>query len=176
MYLISVKYENDAERKRMEYVFEKWSDKLKITKPEGLLVLIDADSKSAEFQEFIENLLSRTSQITSKNLTIFKIEPESIDIEKEKKELNLEVHEKRATIEKLLNFVMARQKVLVTQVSNEPNIKYYEVTTKKGKAEIRIMIDEKPESVHLQIKISGYGDVVGLMYDRLKEEMDYFGV
>jgi hypothetical protein len=176
MYLFIIKCGDEAERKRMEYIVEKWEGKLNITKPDGLVILADGDANSSGFKEFTQQLLSRSSQISSENFTMYQIEMMNIDIEKQKKEINLELHEKRDTIEKLLNFVMARQKALVTQVSTDPYIKYYEVTTKKGKAEIRVLLVEKVGSVNLRIDISGYGEVVDMIYSRIKDEMDYFGV
>ena len=175
MYLISIKYENDAERKRLEYVFEKWADKLNISKPEGMVAIISEKGDVASVRDFIKDLLSRASRVSSENFSIFKLEPTSLDIEKGEKEFNLDIHENRDTIEKFINFIMAKQKAVIKSVSDKPFIRYYEVTTKKGTAEIRVILHEKKEMINVHIKISGYGEVAEFIHDKLKEELKYFG-
>jgi hypothetical protein len=176
MYLISIKYNSDAERKRLEYVFEKWAAKLKIIKPDGLVVIIEESGDQTLLEAFVQDLLSRSSKDKSGNLSMYKIEHQDLEIEKQERQLSLELHEKRETVEKLLSFIMARQKAIYKPVSDLPFIKIYEITSKKGMAEISVTIREKNDTVHLHLKISGYGEVVDFIYNKLNDELKYFGV
>ena len=174
MYLISIKYDNDAERKRLEYVFEKWTEKLKIKKLDSMAAIINEDGDAASVEDFVRELYSRSSPASTDSLTIYKIEPAKLGIEKETKELSLDLPEKRETVEKLLGYIMARQKAAV-KPTGVPSITNYEVTTKKGTAEIMVMLKEKPDSINVRIKISGYGEVVDFIYGRLNEELKFIG-
>lgn len=175
MYLITIKYNSDAERKRLEYVFEKWSDRLKINKPDGLVAIIEESGDQPLVEAFVQDLLSRSSKAKSGNFSMYNIEQHELEIEKQERQLSLELHEKRETVEKILNFIMARQKAIYKPVSDLPFIKIYEITSKKGMAEISVTIREKNDIVNLHLKISGYGEVVDFIYNKLNDELKYFG-
>jgi hypothetical protein len=176
MYLITIKYNSDAERKRLEYVFEKWADKLKIIKPEGLVAIIEESGDQSLLEGFVQDLFSRSSKAKSGNFSVYKIEQHDLEIEKQERELKLELHEKLETVEKLLNFIMARQKAIYKPISDLPFVKIYEITSKKGMAEISVKIRETNDTVNLHLKISGYGEVVDFIYNKLNDELKYFGV
>jgi len=179
MYLITVKYDNDAERKRLEYVFEKWADKLMIIKPEGIVAIVDESVNELAVQGFVKELFSKSSitpSIQRDNISVFRIQPADFSIERQERGLSLDLHEKRETVEKLLGFIMAKQKAILKRESDLPPVKTYELTTKKGTAEISTMIRENDEMINISLTISGYGEVVDFVYDKLKEELKYFGV
>jgi hypothetical protein len=183
MYLITVKYDNDAERKRLEYVFEKWAVKLKISKPDGIVAIVNESGDEPLVQDFVRDLLSRSSNSSSdnisehgNNITVYKINRTDLAIEREEKEFSLDLHEKRETIEKLLSFIMAKQKAILKRESDIPSVKTYEVTSKKGTAEIMVLLREKQDTINLVLRISGYGEVVDFICDKLKEEFKYFEV
>jgi len=176
MYLITSKYDSDAERKRLEYVFEKWAEKLTIIKPEGIITLLDDSGKEDLMNEFIKDLYSRSSQVSKDSIVIYRIEKTEPDIKPEQKELNLETKQKRETVEKLLSFIMARQKAVFKPESDLPFLKTYEVNSKKGTVQITVVIREKKDALNLIFTISGYGYAVNFIYNKLKEELKYFEV
>jgi hypothetical protein len=174
MYLITSKYDSDSERKRLEYVFEKWAGKLKIMKPEGIITVIDDSGNEDLMNEFIKDLYSRSSQGTKNSITVYRIEKTEPTINPEQKELSLETQQKRETVEKLLSFIMARQKAVFKPESDLSFVKTYEVNSKKGTAQITVLIKENKDGLKLIFTISGYGDAVNLIYNKLKEELKYF--
>ena len=176
MYLITSKYDSDAERKRLEYVFEKWAEKLTIIKPEGIITLFDDAGKEDLMNEFIKDLYSRSSQVSKDSIVIYRIEKTEPDIKPEQKELNLETKQKRETVEKLLSFIMARQKAIFKPESDLSFLKTYEVNSKKGTVQITVLIKEKKDTLGLVFTISGYGYAVNFIYNKLKEELKYFEV
>jgi hypothetical protein len=176
MYLITSKYDSDAERKRLEYVFEKWADRLTIIKPEGIITLLDDAGKEDMMNEFITDLYSRSSQVSKDSIIIYRLEKTELDIKPEQKELRLETRQKRETVEKLLSFIMARQKAIFKPESDMPFLKIYEVNSKKGTVQISVVIREKKEALDLIFTISGYGYAVDFIYNRLKEELKYIEV
>jgi len=166
MHLIIVKYSSDPERKRIEYILDKWKEKLRITKPEGIISTIDGE----ELEEFIEELYSKTSR---NNIVLYRVEKVAVDVEKNERDISLKLHENKETVEKLIGFVMAKQKAILKRETKKPFESVYEVTTKKGKAEISVALRDEDESVSLRLRITGYGEVVELVNSRLSEELRY---
>jgi len=167
MYLIVARYSDDPERKRIEYVLEKWKGRLAITKPEGIVAVLNGE----EIDEFIEELYSRTS---ADNVILYRVEKASVDIEKGKRDIKLLLNEKKETVEKLIGFVMARQKAILKPGAGGAFERIYEVSTKKGKAVISVAIrEEGQERVDVRLRITGYGEVVDFLHNKLSDELDY---
>jgi len=165
MYLITAKYANDPERKRIEYILDKWRNKMNITKPEGITVIVDAE----DVDELILELYSRTEK--KDNIAFYSMERAELDVERGEKRIRLKLRENRETVEKLLGFIMARQRAILKMELAEPPEKIYEVHSKKGKAEISIGLHESETGVDLSVRISGYGEAVSLLYRKLNDEL-----
>jgi len=165
MYLITVKYANDPERKRIEYIFEKWRSKMNITKPEGLAVIVDAD----DVDEMILELYTRAEK--KDNITFYRMDKVELDVERGEKRIRIKLREKSETVEKLLGFIMARQRAILKMELAEPPEKIYEVYSKKGKAEVSIGLHKSETGVDLSVRISGYGEAVDLLYRKLSDEL-----
>jgi len=165
MYLITAKYNSDSERKRIEYALDKWGEHMNVIKPEGVVVMVDSE----DIDRLIMELYSRTDR---QNVNLYHIKKASLDVTEEEKELSLKLDENRETVEKLLDFIMARQKAILKMESIEPRQKIYEVYTRKGKAEISINIHEYDHGVNLRLQVSGYGEAVDLLYRKLAEELN----
>jgi len=168
MHLIIAKYSSDPERKRIEYVLDKWKESLRITKPEGIISIVDGE----ELEELLEDLYSRTAR---NNISLYRLEQESVQIERAESEIRLKLSEKRDTVEKLVGFVMAKQKAILKRETKDPLERVYEVITKKGRAEVSVSLLSEGQTVSLRVKITGYGDVVELLKGRLSEEFSYLG-
>jgi len=164
MYLITAKYTSDSDRKRIEYALEKWKERMKITKPEGIVAIVNG----GDVEELIEELYSRTEK---DNITLYHIEKAHLEVAEAEKEIKLKIGEKMETAEKLLDFIMAKQKAILKLELAEPREKVYEVYTKKGKAEISVGLHGGETSVNLHLRITGYGEAVDFLYRKLAEEL-----
>jgi len=165
MYLITAKYASDAERKRIEHILDKWRTKMDITRPEGIAVIVDTD----EVDDLILELYSRTEE--KDNITFYNMERVEMDVERGERKIELKLREKRETVEKLLDFIMARQRAILKMELAEPSEKIYDVYSKKGKAEISIGLHQSETSVELSVRISGYGEAVNHLYRKLNDEL-----
>jgi hypothetical protein len=163
MYLITAKYTSDSERKRIEYALEKWRDRMKITKPEGLVAIVD----DGEIDELVVELYSRTEK---DNVSIYRIQEAHFDVAEAEKEIRIRLNENRETAEKLLDFIMARQKAVLKSRMAGAKRKIYEVITRKGKAEISLSIIPDQDGIDAVCRISGYGETVDFLYGKLVEE------
>ena len=165
MYLITAKYSSDPERKRIEYILDKWRSKMNITRPEGITVIVDAE----DIDDLILELYSRTEK--KDNIAFYNLERVEMDVERDEKKIRIKLREKRETVEKLLGFIMARQRAILKLELAEPSEKIYEVNSKKGKAEISIGLHKSETGVDLSVRISGYGEAVDLLYRKLSDEL-----
>jgi hypothetical protein len=166
MHLIIAKYDSDAERKRIEYVLDKWKETLRITKPEGIISIVEGE----ELESLLEDLYSRT---TKRNVTLYKVEKQTVDLESTEGEIKIKFNDKKETIEKLVSFIMARQKAVLKRETKEPFERVYEVITKKGRAEISLLLVGEGQAFNLLLRITGYGEVVQFVKSRLEEEFRY---
>lgn len=164
MYLITAKYTSDSERKRIEYALEKWKDRMKIMKPEGVVAIVD----DGDIKDLVVELYSRTER---DNVALYHIEKAHFDVVEAEKEIRLKLDEKRETAEKLLDFIMARQRAILKLELAEPHQKIYEVLTRKGKAEISMSLHGGTNGVDVVLKISGYGEAVDFLHGKLAEEL-----
>jgi hypothetical protein len=164
MYLITAKYTSDSERKRIEYALDKWRDRMKIVKPEGMVAIVN----DGDIKELIVELYSRTEK---DNVALYHIEEAHVDVAEGEKEIKLKLNENRETAEKLLDFIMARQKAILKLQLSEPRRKIYEVVTKKGKAEIAMSLHGGSAGIDVALKISGYGEAVDFLHGKLAEEL-----
>jgi hypothetical protein len=100
--MIISRYTSDSERKRIEYIFEKFKDISKISKPEGMVNFVDSE----DLDDILRELYSR---IPKENIEIYKIDKIEMEIEKEHREIKLILPEKKEVIEKFIGFMMAKR-------------------------------------------------------------------
>lgn len=170
MYLIIVNYKDDPERKRVEYVLEKWKETVNLTKPDGIVALVEGSED--EISRLAEELYSKTSR---DSLSLYKVEKTAVEVKMTEKELRRKLNEKKETVAIQLEFIMARQRATLKWESSEGLERTYEVLSKKGKAEISVQLREKDGITDLRLIVSGYGEVVDFIYDKLKDEVNYLG-
>jgi len=137
-----------------------------VTKPEGIVAIVKGNEE--DIYSLVEELYAKSSK---DNVSLYKIEESPLDIEQESRELRLELNEKLETIEKLLSFVLAKQKAVLKFSSPDFPEKIYEATGKKGKAEISVLVREKNNAVNIHLKITGYGPAVESCTQNLKKSL-----
>jgi len=163
MYLVVVNYEGDIERKRVDYLIEKWSKRGKIEKIKKTALIVDVD----DIDEFIGEISSKLEGNEEEKLKLYKIEEVRKKIPKKRKTLKYEIKD-REFIEKFITeYLMA--KMGGSYVSSIGNTAKYEVYTKKGKGIIRITINPS----HAIFEIEGYGEVVNYLSEKIDEEMSF---
>ncbi len=173
-YLFTIDYGSDAERKRIDYTIERWSDRAKIRKPKGSVLLFEG----SDVNEFIEDLYSRLDS-DAWRVKAYRLEPYEPAIEKQKRKLIYESSDHFESIQSFLNYLMSKIGANF-ECSNE-NASIYTVCTKKGQSKIEIRWAgctcddrEKEKSIRFVISVEGYGNVVDFIASRVDEEMSIF--
>ncbi|WP_148882255.1 hypothetical protein [Thermococcus aciditolerans] len=166
-HLFIVGYENDAERKRVEYLLDKWSNRARISKVRGISFIIDA----SDVEGFAEELLSKLDPPTEGKVRVYRVEPEDIGskIAPNRRELEYLAGEEPIVVQKLLKYVLS--KFGAYYVSSEGNISRYRAYTKKGRMEIEASVEETGEGTRVVIGIEGYGTAVDDLARKLEKEL-----
>ncbi|ACX72853.1 conserved hypothetical protein [Methanocaldococcus vulcanius M7] len=162
MYLVIVNYNKDIERKRIDYLIEKWSKMGKIEKIKKTALIVDID----DMDEFIKEISSKLEGDEEKKLKIYKIEEVKKKIPKERKSLKYKIND-MDFMEKFIDYLMA--KMGGAYISSIGKTAKYEIYTKKGKGIIKITL----ESSYAIFEIEGYGEVVDYLSERINEEMSF---
>ena len=149
-------------KQRIDYAIERWKTVAGVEKPDGVPILF----KDEMVEDFVEDLYSRLSR---ENVSVYSLNDVSLEIEKEELSIETTLEGDLETIRKFLGFIMAKLRgVLITETESE---RIYEVSTRKGKADVSINLSA---GGRVRILISGYGDALGLIREKIESEIRYF--
>ena len=149
-------------KQRIDYAIERWKTVAGVEKPDGVPILF----KDEKVEDFVEDLYSRLSR---ENVSVYSLNDVSFEIEKEEISIETTLEGDLETIRKFLGFIMAKLRgVLITETEFE---RIYEVSTRKGKANVSINLSA---GGRVRILISGYGDALGLIREKIESEIRYF--
>ena len=161
-YLYVVEYEEDAERKRAEYLFNNWESG-EINRPSGLVRI----GKGVDNDELYEQLITK---VPAEQISVYQLDTVDADVEPEKTHIKKEVDASVDAVETFLEYILSKKKaVLQSATRNE-----YEVYTKKGRAELSYEIREGDDHVVVHVRIEGYPPAPSFLADFFETELtDY---
>ncbi|ODS36911.1 MAG: hypothetical protein A7315_13820 [Candidatus Altiarchaeales archaeon WOR_SM1_79] len=165
MYLITAKYFNDAERKRIEYILKQWENKIKIIKPAGITFFVDGEP-----DEIIKELMSKTGE---DKISVFSLDETQIDIKKTRKIIEITFNEEINVVEKFTGFVMAKRKGVLKRETKTPFIKEYSIYTNKGGGEVSVKFSRNQQT-NVYITIEAFEPAATYIHDIIKEDLEYF--
>lgn len=167
-YLFIVNYDDDAERKRIEYILEKWQERARISKPKGTAFIIETE----EIAEFTEELFSKLNPDPSKKVESFMLQEKDLraQIRINKRILEYQSDEPLEVIKKLLEYILSKNNARYYS-SDLKSTKYF-ILTRKGRVDIETSLKKERGGTRIKLLISGYGDIVEYMARKLKEDLD----
>lgn len=162
MYLLHIEYSDDAERKRIEYVLEKWEKSVGIEKLKGMTLLIQR-----KIPEFLEELAWKMNPKSLEKMKIYSLVEEIPSaFEKRTTSFEIETSEKPEIARRLFELVMSRNNAKL--LPGETN-KYF-LLTRKGRVEIEVSENGNKFS----FRITGSAEAVEKFSDRLKKDLKFF--
>ena len=167
MYLVSCEYFSDAERKRIEYAFNKYESEAKeMDKITGASrIVCDED-----VEKLLSELYLRTS---SKNIKLFKLSPlDLMDVPKSQS-LVFQFAGGKETVESFVGYLLAQRKAVYKNTLNE-NVKTYQSITRKGYADIKVGIHENEGEVEVQIEINAEEPNLSYLLEYFRKELELF--
>jgi hypothetical protein len=140
-YLIVVNYDKDVERKRVDYLIEKWSNRGNIEKIRKMAIITDME----DMDEFVKDIMSRLEGNPEKKVRIYKIEEVKKTVPSKKATLNYKLTGRKGAeaVTGFLKYLMV--KIGASYVCSIGTTKKYEAYTKKGSCFILIKLQGKTE-------------------------------
>jgi len=160
MHLVAVEFKDEAERKRVEYVIEKWKGAARISRLKGISIIVEGDPKG-----FLEELFSKLSPEST--VKFYRIEELDLKPERKKKEFTVRTTEKPEIAFRLLDYVMQKNNAISMYLDNR--LRRYFILTRKGRVEVDVSIEENSE-IAMKFRLEGFGDVEAIA-DRLRRDL-----
>ncbi|MEB3759403.1 MAG: hypothetical protein GSR81_00965 [Desulfurococcales archaeon] len=166
--MLIVKYTDEAERKRLEYVVDRYKDKVKAVRPSGTVLLLEGDREMVS--RLVEELYSR---LPREKISIYRLA-----------EPDVEVEEKRSTIEAYtslperevwgaIGLIMARLRGGL--VSETRGVREYVVRPRGGYARVRISVYPRGGGSIIRVFVEGFDPAHGRVVSSLVEELGLLG-
>ncbi len=166
-YIIFVGYETDAERKRVDYLLDKWSGRAVVKKPRGTVIYIETEKP----QEFLEELFSRLEGDIEEKIEVYEAKPLKKAVESKKRVLEYTIPEEKKVVQRFIDYLLS--KLNATPTGSNPVARNFSVYTRKGRATIKV-ITRGNGSSHVVFEIEGFGEAVDFLADRIDEELKLF--
>ncbi|WP_297489954.1 hypothetical protein [Thermococcus sp.] len=166
-YIVFVGYDTDAERKRIDYLIDKWSARAVVRKPRGTVIYIEAENPS----EFLEELFSKIEGDVEEKVELYEAKPVKKKVEGKKRILEYTVPEEKKVVERFIDYLLS--KLNAGLVGSDPVAKTYSLYTRKGRATIKV-ITKGNGSSHVVFEIEGFGEAVDFLAGRIDEELKLF--
>lgn len=159
-YLFIVDYDSDAERKRVEYLFNNADGE--ITNPAGLVRV----ARDVDYETLYTQLASK---VPSDQISAYRLESADTEIELKSTTVSERVDAPPEAVESFVEYMLSKKKaVLQVPAHNE-----YEVYTKKGRAEVTYRLSGESTTT-VEIRIEGVPDATKFLTSFFEDELrDY---
>ena len=158
-YLYAVEYESDAERKRVEYLFNNWADGT-VDQPDGLVRV----TEGAAHEELYEQLLNK---VPAERVSAYELKPADTDVEPKTVRVSQTVAAPVEAVESFVQYMFSKKKAgLQSAKHNE-----YEVYTKKGRATVSYTLTESGSDVTVEISVVGHDPAPTFLGDFFETEL-----
>lgn len=165
--MVFVRLSGDADRKRLEYLLEKYGRKGGVRRICGGVVL--ADLGREDMEKFAEELYSRFG---SDKVDIWFLAKPDFELRPSEYERVFRVRGPCSGAWVLVDFVMAKLRGVLVSESMSGASKVYRARTKLGGVEARFeVLGESGGYCRLLVRVSGYGPAAGHFFKRLVREL-----
>jgi hypothetical protein len=161
-HLFRVDYEKEAERKRVEYLFNNW-DSGEINAPEGLVRI----AENVDREALHEKLLTK---VDDEQIEVFELKSTSLDLEEQHETAEEDIDASLDAVETFVDYMLSKKKAVVQEGSQD----LYEIYTKKGLAEVRPTLQETDDGVTVRIHIDGYPPAPSFLKEFFEAELSEF--
>lgn len=161
-YLIVIDYEDDAERKRAEYLLENW-DQGAVESLSGLSRFVEDDNIDDLYEQLV-------TKVPEHQINIFKLDGVDFQVSKRSAEFDEKFNTAKDKVEWAMEAIMNKRKT----IEKDPENDVYGVYTKKGRSTVEFSITEGPGGeVHLTGTIQGYGEAPEFLRNYILDEIEY---
>jgi len=161
MKLILVKYEDDAERKKIEYLISKYNAK----RVKDVVIEV----RDADFEEFVKELYGRFPE---DRLRVISGREEKVEVSKAREEIHMDFRADEESVMQFLNYLIVRRR----GIHRGPlgGFERYRLHTKKGLVELSIKIVENSGKIRLTLIIEGKADAASIVKEEMEKELENY--
>ena len=162
-YLYTIQYDEEAERKRVEYLFNNWEDG-EIKSPNGLSRM----AEGIDNEELYEQLVTK---VPEEQIEVYRLQPTQLEVDPDTITVEQKIAASVDAVETFIEYILSKKKaVLQSGARNE-----YEMYTKKGRAEVSYDIQQsKGNKTNVTIKVTGIPPSPEFLADFFRTELqDY---
>lgn len=102
--LIIINYDKDTERKRIDYLIERWSDRGDIEKIKKMVIIADVEN----INEFVKDIMSRLEGDVDNKIKVYEIEEVKKTILPKKVILCYEITDKKKAVDGFLKYLLIK--------------------------------------------------------------------
>ncbi len=158
----------DADRKRLEYVLERWSGFVSVRKVCAGTLIVDADPE--RMLRFVDDLLSRFDR---EAVSVWSLTEPDFTLNPLTLERRFSVAEAFKDVWGVVNFVMSKFKGVLISESLTGASRVYRVRSKYGVATVRFEVLDVGGRRFLTLRVEGFGKAVPHVFNRLVREISY---
>jgi len=169
--VIVVETADDAERKRVEYVLEKW--RRNASRLKGIVIRFEGSPEA-----FLKEL---SQKLTTGSVRVFKAFEEEVEVEREKRTAHFVIERGREEAEKLLSFLLAKMGASLREMRRFDDFSEleYGLYTRKGGVVIRITLrsgeKEGKERTDVHVHVEGASEAPADVLKSLEKDLSFFG-
>lgn len=161
-YLFVVRYDDDAERKRVEYLFNNWKSGT-IDKPKGLMRI----AEGLDHHELYEELITK---VPPEQVNAYRLDSVDPDVSPETRVVQKSINAPQDAVEPFLEYMLSKKKaVLQSAEQNE-----YEVYTKKGRADVSYQLTGSDGTTKVTVRITGHSPAPEFFKEFFETELDNY--
>lgn len=159
-YLFVVDYDDDAERKRVEYLFNNWTGEGTIENPAGLV----RTARDVAHDDLYEQLVSK---VPADSVETFRLDPATPDVTPATEVVEQSVAATEDAVESFVEYMLSKKKAVVQSAAHNE----YEVYTNKGRADVQYQLQSTEESIRVRITIEGQPPAPSFLQDYFETEL-----
>ena len=165
MHIIQVEYENEAERKKIEYIASQWADSAK--RPRGYIIFVKDDDFTSIYQ-------SIAAKFPKERIESYRLENARPEIETTTNRIAFDFrdNQKYDQVAAFVNYLINKRRG--TLISSIGGVFSYKIMTRKATVELDVTF-MSTHPVSLMIEIRGPVDGVTLIEKEFSQELEIFG-
>lgn len=165
MHIIQVEYENEAERKKIEYIASQWQRSTR--RPKGYIIFVD----DGEFESVFKAIAAKFSEDRIETYRLEEIQPE-VESKTTSMSFQFRENQKYDQVSAFINYLINRRRGSL--ISSIGGVLSYRIMTRKATVQVDVtFMSTKP--VSLMIEIHGPAEGVSLIGKEFSQELEIFG-
>jgi hypothetical protein len=159
LFLYLVDYEEDAERKRAEYLFNNWDDGT-IERPSGLARI----AEGIDSDELYEQLVTK---VPAEQVRAYRLDSAESDVDPETVTVEERINASVDAVEAFLEYILSKKKAVLQSASRNE----YEAYTKKGRAEVSYDLTDDGGEIVVRVQVAGYPPAPSFLAESFEAEL-----